>query len=434
MLLIYTPNITPRIKYVFKHICTRILNLEVAFTNTIEEFIAHDSLKMSYATQQLGNEFFVRQHSILLEQGLSDVDIHVHDWEDTKCFFYNGDKSSIPFDIFAAAFYLLSRYEEYLPHVKDEYGRFTIKDSLAYKHEFLLQPVVDIWAYKFKKALEEKYPDFVFPKRHYTIDLVIDVPMAYYFKKKGLIRTIGGVFGDIFRFKFKRLYQRFSVLLGFKKDPYDTFKWILNKQKQIKSKFTVFFLIGDFSTYDKNISINKKQFVSLIKSVGDYCRVGLKASYFAVENFKVLKKEKRNMEAIINTSLKASRNSFSKLNLPKTYRNLIELEIQEDYTMGYVNDIGFRAGTCTPFLFYDIDYEIQTPLEIKPFYFMDFALLKLKSQLDKKETLQRLIGEVKKVNGTFTAIFHNYSFSSDERWYGYKALFTMILNSTNENQ
>lgn len=433
MLLVYTPHITPRIKYIFKQICTRILNVEVSFTNTVEEFIAHDSLKMSYAAQQLGNEFFIRHHSILSEQGLSDVDINVHDWEGTKCFFYNGEKSSIPFDIFAASFYLLSRYEEYLPHVKDDYGRFTVNDSLAYKHDFLLQPVVDIWAYKFRDALQEKYPDFIFPKRSYDVDLAIDVPMAYYFKQKGLMRTIGGVFGDVFRFKFKRLYQRFSVLLRFKKDPYDTFKWILNKQKQIKSKFTVFFLIGDFSTYDKNININKKQFVSLIKSVGDYCRIGLKASYFAIENPKVLKKEKRNMEAVINTSLKASRNSFSKLNLPKTYRNLIELEIQEDYTMGYVNNIGFRAGTCTPFLFYDIDYEIQTPLMVKPFYFMDFAFLKFKSQLDKKETLERLINEVKKVNGTFTAIFHNYSFSSEERWMGFKKLFTMILNSTNEN-
>ncbi|NQX85811.1 MAG: hypothetical protein HRT67_07880 [Flavobacteriaceae bacterium] len=433
MLLVYTPHITPRIKYVFKQICTRILNIEVSFTNTVEDFIAHDSLKMSYASQQLGNEFFVRHHPILSEHGLSDIDINVQDWDETKCFFYNGDKSSIPFDIFAASFYLLSRYEEYLPHVKDEYGRFTIKESLAYKHNFLLQPVVDIWANKFRSALEDKYSNFNFPKRNYQIDLAIDVPMAYYFKHKGLMRIIGGTFGDVFQFKFKRLYQRLSVLLGFKKDPYDTYKWILNKQKQIKSKLTVFFLIGDFSTYDKNISINKKQFVSLIKSIGDYCRVGLKVSYFAVENPKILKKEKRNMEAIINTALKASRNSFSKLYLPKTYRSLIELEIQEDYTMGYVNDIGFRAGTCTPFYFYEIDYETQTPLMIKPFCFMDAAALKIKSQLDKRETLERLIQEVKKVNGTFTAVFHNYSFSNEERWKGFKKLFTLILNSTHEN-
>ena len=433
MLLVYTHKITPRLKYIFKHVCTRILDFPVSFTTTVEEFIAHDSLKMSYARQALGNEFFIKSHDIIFDQGLSDVEIHVQDWGRTKGFFFNGEKSAIPFDIFAASFYLLSRYEEYLPHVKDKYGRFTAKDSLAFKHDFLHQPIVDIWAQNFKQALQERFPDFKFKNKVYNIKPVIDVPMAYYFKQKGLMRTIGGTLSDVFRFKLKQLYQRYLVLLGFKRDPFNTFKWLINVQKHTKSKFIVFFLIGDYTTYDKNININKKSFVSLIKSVADYCNVGLKASYFALENFKILKAEKVNMESIINTKLKASRNSFSKLNLPNSYRNLVELEINEDYTMGYVNNIGFRAGTCTPFLFYDIDYEIQTPLMIFPFHLMDYALLKNKSLLDKKETLYRIINEIKRVNGTFTPVFHNYTFGEDQRWQGFKELFTITLNSVDEN-
>ena len=76
---------------------------------------------MSYGAQPLGSEFFVRSNGLLLEQGLSDLELNVQIWEDTKCFFASGEKSHIPFDIFSAAFYLLSRYEEYLPHVKDSY-------------------------------------------------------------------------------------------------------------------------------------------------------------------------------------------------------------------------------------------------------------------------------------------------------------------------
>ena len=212
MLLIYSHTITPRLKYVFKQVCTRILGIPVGFTSMIEEFIAHDSLKMTYSLQPLGNEFFIRSHNIIFEQGLSDIDITVHDWDDTKCFFYNGEKSAIPYDIFAASFYLLSRYEEYLPHVKDEYGRFNAKDSLAFNHNFLHQPVIDIWAYKFKDALKKRFPDYNFPERKYTIQPVIDVPMAFYFIQKGIMRTLGGTIGDIVRFKFKRLYQRYLVL------------------------------------------------------------------------------------------------------------------------------------------------------------------------------------------------------------------------------
>ncbi|WP_178984413.1 polysaccharide deacetylase family protein [Winogradskyella helgolandensis] len=430
MLLVYTHKITPRVTYTFKHICKRILGIEVSFTSKVEDFIAHDSLKMSYAKQPLSNELFIRSNALLFETGLSDIDINVQQWGATKGFFATGERSDLPFDIFAASFYLLSRYEEYLPHVKDDYGRFLASESLAFENQFLHQPVVDIWAYKLKAVLSERFPNYEFPTRHYKVQPVIDVPMAYYFKNKGFLRTIGGTLNDLRRLRLKQLYNRYLVLFGFQRDPYDTFNWIVRKQKQHGFKFIVLFLIGDYSTYDKNINTNKKDFVSLIKSVADYCDVGLKASYFSLNDISILKKEKLEMESIIHTELKGVRHSFSKLNLPTSYRNLVELEINQDFTMGYINTLGFRAGTCTPFQFYDLDYEVQTPLQINPYQCLDFGLLKYDSLLDKTEHLQKLITEIKAVNGTFTPIFHNYSFSDLDRWIGFRSLFNLILEST----
>ena len=431
MLLVYTHKISPRLKYVFKHMCTRVLGIEVSFTSTIEEFIAHDSHKMSYTKQHLGNEFFIKSHEILFEQGLSDLEIHVQDWGDTKCFFYNGDKSAMPFDIFAASFYLLSRYEEYLPHVKDDYGRFLATESLGFKHGFLHQPVVDIWAYKFKDALLDRFPDLIFPNQTYSIKPIIDVPSAYNYKLKGIMRTIGGTLKDFFGLNFKNLYNRYAVIFGLKHDPFDTFKYIINKQKQTPYKFLFFFIIGQYSTFDKGINVNKKKFVSLIKHVADYSKVGLKISYFAIDEIALLKKEKLLMESIINTSLTASRQSYSKLNLPDSYRNLIELEIKEDYTMGYVNHMGFRAGSCRPFLFYDLDFEVQTPLKINSYHMMDYALIKTHSLLDKKKALNEVISQVKRVNGEFIPVLHNYTFSDIPRWHNFKELFNIILESVN---
>tara|TARA_R110000868_G_scaffold392131_1_gene662647 strand:+ start:250 stop:1482 length:1233 start_codon:yes stop_codon:yes gene_type:complete len=410
-----------------------VLGIKVKFTTKIEEFIAHDSLKMSYTKQQLGNEFFIKSHDILFEQGLDDIEIQIQDWGHTKCFFYTGEKSAIPFDIFAASFYMLSRYEEYLPHVKDEFGRFTASESLAYKYGFLYQPVVDIWAYKFKHALQKQFSEFQFPNKAYRIKPIIDVPSAYNYKLKGIMRTLGGTMKDFLKFRFRSLYKRFTVILGFKHDPYDTFKYIINRQKNTKFKFLFFFLIGDYSTYDKAINPNKKKFVALIKHVADYCDVGLKTSFFAIDNASVLKKEKIKIEAIINKPLIATRQSFSRLNLPDSYRHLIELEIKEDYTMGYVNHMGFRAGSCTPFLFYDLDFEIQTPLKIYSYHMMDYALLNKQSLLDKKKALNEIIYQIKQVDGEFVPVFHNYTFSDNNRWNGFKELFNLILDSTNED-
>lgn len=429
MLLVYTHKITPRLTYTFKHICKRILGLDVRFTSKVEDFIAHDSLKMSYTKQPLSNELFVRSNTLLFEQGLSDLDINVQEWGSTKGFFATGERSDLPFDIFAASFYLLCRYEEYLPHVKDDFGRFMATESLAYQHRFLNQPVVDIWAFKLRVVLHKRFPDFEFKERQYTIQPIIDIPSAYYFKHKGLLRTIGGTFNDLFRFKLKQLYERYLVVMGLKRDPYDTFKWMITLQNKSKFRFLVLFLVGDFSTYDKNINSNKKEFISLIKSVEDYCDVGIKASYFSLTDISILKKEKLKIESITNRDLTAVRHSFSKLNLPTSYRNLIELEINQDFTMGYIDTLGFRAGTCTPFQFYDLDYEVQTPLQINPYHCLDFALLKYQSELDKTEHLQKIIAEVKAVNGTFTPIFHNYAFSNLDRWKGFRLLFKLILDS-----
>ena len=426
MILVYTPKITRRIEYIFKHIFINIIGLEVNFTSKVDVFVSFEGPKLSYAPKKLYNEFYIKSNSILLEQGFSDVDIDVKNWEDSKCFFYN-ENGTIPFDIFAASFYLISRYEEYLPHLKDVYGRFSFQESIAHKNNFIEDPVIDIWAYKLKDSLCSFFPNIIFNDRKFKLKTIIDVPSVYYYKNKGFLRTIGGVFTDLIRFNPKNIYSRFLVIFRLQKDPYDTFNWIINKQKQVTDKFLFFFLVGKFSTYDKNISLVKQPFINIIKFVSDYSKIGLKLSFFALSNLDILKNEKADIESITNRDLTISRNSFSKVNLPINYRNLIKLNIREDYTMGYVNKIGFRASTCTPFLFYDIDNDIQTPLLINPYNLMDYSLLKINSFLDKKEKVIALINKVKSVNGTFISVFHNYSFSNEIRWNRFKEIFEIII-------
>ena len=81
MLLVYTHKITPRLTYTFKHICKRILGIEVSFTSKVEDFIAHNRLKMSYAKQPLSNELFVRSNDLLFEQGLIDGNLMLLHWD-----------------------------------------------------------------------------------------------------------------------------------------------------------------------------------------------------------------------------------------------------------------------------------------------------------------------------------------------------------------
>jgi hypothetical protein len=72
---------------------------------------------------------------IVNETGIHEQKINCSEWKGKKIFFATA--GDIPFDIFSAAFYLLSRYEEYLPHELDEYGRYSHTGSIAYKEDFL---------------------------------------------------------------------------------------------------------------------------------------------------------------------------------------------------------------------------------------------------------------------------------------------------------
>ena len=429
MILIYTHKVTPRIRYIFKHIFTRILQIPINFTGKVEEFVAYNGPKFSYTNVALGKEFFVKSNDLLFQQGVKDVTITVQQWKEVPCFFNVGEKSEIPFDIFAASFYLMSRYEEYLPQIKDKHGRFSATESIAFKNNFLEKPLVDVWAFMFLKELKHKFPDFEHTTRKYQYISTIDVDNAFAYKYKSFVRTIGGFLKDASQFKIFTIWDRFAVLVNLKKDPFDTFQQFLKLKKTYQVKTIFFFLIGDYTTYDTNVSTSKTKFKLLIKNMVDYARVGLHPSYYTSTNAVLLKKEKERLEAITNMPVKRSRQHFLRVSLPETYQQLIDLEIDEDYSMGYASHVGFRASTCTPFYFYDLDFEIQTPLKIFPFALMDTTLndyLKLtpKQSLGK---IRDLKNEVKQVNGTFITLFHNESLSNYLRWRGWKRVYGSML-------
>ena len=429
MLLIYTQKITPRIIYIFKHICTHILGLEIRFTNTIEEFMAHSGMKFSYGEKRLDNEFFIKNTDLLLEQGLGDFEIKIQEWEESKCFFAVSEKSDLPFDIFAAAFYLLSRYEEYMPHLKDNFGRFPASESLAFKEGFSKNPVVDIWAYKFKKTLLDSFPEIEIKKRKFEAISIISVSRVSNFKNKGLLRTVVGAAMDLGQFKISRISDRIKVLLRLQKDPYNVFDDLIGFIKKYKVKMVFMFQLSDFNAYDRNISHNRLNYISIIKYVADYSLVGLKLGYYAIKELDVLKIEKKRFENIIHAPLKNVLNSKYNLMLPEHYGNLNELEITNDYSMGYPEWTGFRAGTCTSYLFYDINLEITTPLKIHPYVFHS-QVSHLQTPEETQSELAAILKEIKMVQGTFRAIFKNRDFSE----YQNKTFYFSLLKQIHEIQ
>ena len=336
----------------------------------------------------------------------------------------------MPFDIFGAAFYLVSRYEEYLPHIKDEHMRFSPQQSIAYQKGFLNKPLVNIWAEELKKILRQKFQSLKFRESHYKFLSTFDIDSAYAYKEKGLMRHVGALSLALFTFQFSKVFERLRVIFGFENDPYNTYEWQLSIRNKYHLKQIYFFLVGEYGEYDKNIPVEgSRRFQSLIKSIADYADVGVHPSYASNKNKEQLRKEIRRLSKVLKREVTKSRQHFLKVTFPDTYRNLLEFDIQEDYSLGYASEIGFRASICSPFNFYDLDLDIETKLKLVPFMLMD-GTMKDYMRLSPEEAVTKakeLVDEVKAVNGTFVTLWHNQSVNDRDLWKGWRNVYESIV-------
>ena len=425
MFLIYTHKITHRNKYIFNLIFKDILQFDFSLTSDQDEFVKYSGAKLSYTHNLLSDEVFFSSRNLLFENGITEQNISVFDFNSNKVFFATGKSSALPFDVFAASFYLVSRYEEYLPHIRDEHDRFDAKDSLAFMNGFLQKPVVNIWSKWIKEILLKKYPHLVFPEKKYQFISTIDIDNAYAYREKGFTRSIGGYLKALSKFDFTEVVDRTKVLVGINKDPYDTYDFQLEMIKKYKLKSIYFFLLGDYGVNDKNLPIESKKFQTLIKMLGDYAEIGIHPSYGSNKSKDQLKKEVGRLSRVLHRDVTKSRQHFLKLILPETYRNLIDLDITDDYTMGFASQVGFRAGICTPFNFYDLDTELETKLKIHPFAMME-GTLKYNMKINPEEAMAKicpLIDEVKAVDGVFMSLWHNDTLNNKKIWLGWKAVY-----------
>jgi len=437
MILIYTKNITPRLEYIFGLFFNTLLKSDITFTTSREEFTSSELPKINYSDTLFGDELFIKAHNLLFEEDIKAPGITVFDWnkdnDKYKVFFPAGADSFLPFDLFAAGFYLVTRYEEHLPFKADEYGRFEAKESFAFRNGFLDQPVINIWADILKKTINRHYPGIIKTTGNYCYIPTIDIDNAYSFLHKGMARAIGGGLKSLANLRIKETSERAKVLLGSKPDPFDTYNYIKSVDEKYGLSSTYFFLVGRLSKHDRNVPANNKHYRSLIRSISEKNNTGIHPSYHSNSNIKILKKEIESLSSIINNDITISRQHFIKLSFPETYKNLINYGIKEDYSMGYPSHAGYRAGICTPYRYYDLSSETVTDLTIFPFQVMDMTLRGYMELTPEQaiEEIKTMIDKIKKVNGTFISLWHNESLSETNGWEGWRRVYEEMYRMAN---
>jgi hypothetical protein len=427
LLLIYSHTTSPRLQYICNFIFAELLGNEFSITIDSEEFKNYEGIKINYSNQQFEfTSFTIQPHTLLFETGIKE--------QAPDCFENNGSKaffktigSDFSFDIFAASFYLLSRYEEHLPHNKDMYGRYAHENSLAFKEGFLNMPVVNIWVTELALKLKGKYSIFNVQYSMFKFLPTYDIDIAYSYKYKGLLRNIGG-------FLKSPSLERIKVLLGLQKDPFDSYERLHQLHQKNNLQPIYFFLVAEKNAlYDKNILPHKNVMWQLVKQHAKKYTIGLHPSWQSGDIPSLLKNEKAYLEAMGEIKITASRQHYIRFNLPEGYQKLINAGITDDYSMGYGSINGFRASVASSFFWYDLEQEQQTDLQIRPFCFMD-----ANSFYEQKFTAAQAYDEMlhyykicKEVNSTLITIWHNNFLGGDKVFADWREVYEKFITAIN---
>jgi hypothetical protein len=423
---IYASDDVPRLRYIAGIIFGDILGLNWEIITDKRKLGKHPVI--NYSDETLKEAFKISPHPIIFEKGVSEKDIKVETWNSLPIFFKTSADSDIPFDLFAASFFLISRYEEYCKHEPDEYGRFRASSSLAFKNGFLQVPVIDLWVKSFAKLLLRKFQTLAFRRNIYKSIVTFDTDEPFEYLGKGIFRSIGGLLRDL-TVNERNATDRYKTVRKEKPDTFEVFDYITDCIKNNNADAIFFFPVGDRSKHDHNPSWKNDEYRSLILRLNDKFKHGVHPSFSASVNLQVLKKEIERLKSITESDTILSRFHYIRLSMPLSYKILMMAGIKEDYSMGYPEETGFRAGIARPYFFYDMADDRATDLKIVPFQVMDVTLYKYKN-LDQKsslETLRRLIMETRNVGGQFVTVWHNTSLIDNTEFRGWRELFEIML-------
>ena len=429
-LLVYSPKITPRIKYIFNFIFGEVLLCDMQLTSLLETFTNYSGPKFSYADKPVSNELFFKSSELLQKNNIVDQKISFTHFGERKVPFAV-QKSALPFDLFAASFYFLTRYEEYLPYTPDQHQRYPAQLSLQYELDILKSPIIDEWCMILKNFLLHKLPDLNFETRKFQFIPTIDIDRAYHFKSSGLLKNAARIVKSLMVWNSEKLTNIINTGLGKTKDPFDTYQFLNAIHNKYNFEAIFFFLLsykGD-KAHDVNIHPNDKALQDLILATSKSAKIGIHPSYASNSNTNKLKEEKELLDTLLGVKTDISRQHYLKVHLPKTYLQLIKAGISHDYTMGHAAEVGFRAGTCTPFYWYDLQLDKQSHLKVHPFAVMDSTLQKyLKvNPTEAIVLIEELLNNVKMVGGTFYSLWHNESLSETGHWKGWTKVYEKML-------
>jgi hypothetical protein len=428
VMTLYCTDITPRLRWIIGFCGDELFDAPIHITADKSEFERASGPRINYSDETFPDVFTILPADLLFETKITPKTITCFEYNGRKAFFRGG--GDFPFDLFAASFYLMSRYEEWLPHEKDAFGRFAHAQSLAYREGILDIPIINYWLQDLREALGRRFPDLVF--RYITFKFVptYDIDSAWSYLHKGWRRNLGGALKSIVRGQWQVFWNRTRVLQRRQRDPFDAYEWLDSLHLYCRLRPYYFFLVASrVHGVDRNISPGSPAFRELIQYHASGYRVGIHPSWRSGDDGSTLREEIEWLEVVAGYPITRSRQHYLRFNLPETYRRLLTCGIRQDFSMGYGSINGFRASVASSYHWYDLEREEATELRIFPFCFMD-ANSFYEQRYSASQAMTELMHyyrQVRAVNGLMVTIWHNHFLGTDPVFAGWREVYEVFL-------
>ena len=361
-------------------------------------------------------------------------------WQHRQPYLWNAENNCyLGIDIFGAAFFMLTRYEEYVEPDRDQFGRFPASASLACREGFLERPIINEYIEVLWWCMKRLWPGLERKKRAFQtmVSHDVDIPFAYAITSTGqLIHNLGG---DLLKRKSPLMaINRARSWVTVKRsapqqDPYYNFGRLMDISEQHNLRSAFYFKTGCTNpNYDDKYSINHPYLRALLRDIHNRGHeIGLHPSYETYLNPEQTRAEfHRLLHACAEEDIRqeewGGRQHFLRWQVPITWRSWAEAGLDYDSTLGYADHAGFRCGVCYEFPVYDLELSQPLALVERPLIVMEASVLgEQYMNLNEQQALDSIMTWKQMCNmykGVFTLLWHNSSFDSPEKWEMYTAI------------
>lgn len=324
-------------------------------------------------------------------------------------------------DIFASAFFMLTRWEEYAIQEKDEFGRFPDHMHLSVKNNFYQRPVVNEYAEYLRNILV--YLGFEDQKAsgRYTIYITHDVDRIYGNSASDYMHNL--LRGRDLKKSLIGLYYK-----TFRVNPAETFHSLMDISESMNVQSHFYFISGGSTAYEGYYTLHSPLVNEILIEIKKRNHIiGFHPSYCTCVDNELWSAEKRTLEVTAGVSVYEGRQHYLRFSVPHTWQIWDDNNMNFDSTMGFSQLVGFRCGTGNEFPVFNVLTGTELRLREKPLIIMDSALKKIK-EIDKIHSAVSILkSSAERYNTPLTIIFHNH-IMDNTIWNKLTDAYKLILN------